>query len=95
MPKSLKRLIPEEKEDKTCVNILLFGLYFGIPVIVEYAKTRMVLAIPSAILAVGSFVLAGIAITSGIILTTVVKLSRENYEKGVTIYNIPKQKGKS
>ena len=60
------------------------GLFFGVPVIVEFAQTGLVPKLPSALLAV-AFVFAGLlSFSCGLILDTVVKGNRKAYELEVT-----------
>ena len=65
------------------VSSLLFfiiGILIGFPVIYEFVKTGYILRIPSAILAAGLMLLSSIFIICGLILDTIVKQHRENYE---------------
>lgn len=62
----------------------LFGLGFftlslllGIPVVTEYLTTGLVPRFPTAILATGLMLLAGISLTSGLILDTVSRRARD------------------
>ena len=59
---------------------VIIGLIVGIPVIVEFAKTGYITKVPSAILAPGIMTIALIIGQCGVILDTVVKQNRENYE---------------
>lgn len=56
------------------------GLLTGVPVINEFMHTGYVKKIPSAILAVGLVLSAGICITCGLVLDTIVRHHRENFE---------------
>jgi len=56
------------------------GLVVGIPVIVEFTLTRMVLKIPSAILATGLMSLGLTSLVCGTILDTIVAQHRKDYE---------------
>lgn len=58
----------------------LFGLMVGLPVIFEFLATHLIAKIPSAILAVGFMLLATIALTSGLILDTLVKQHKDMYQ---------------
>ncbi len=62
------------------------GLIIGMPVIVEFAKTRYITKVPSAVLATGIMTLAAIIWQCGIILDTVVKNNKENYELNLLRY---------
>lgn len=59
---------------------VIIGLIVGIPVIVEFVKTGYITKVPSAILATGIMTIALIIGQCGVILDTVVKQNRENYE---------------
>jgi len=56
------------------------GLAVGIPVIIEFARTRYITKVPSAILAVGLMLLGMIIFACGLILDTVVKQHKLDYE---------------
>ncbi len=62
------------------IILLALGLLSGVPVLLEFAETRFITKVPSAILAVGFMVLSMMLFTSGIILDTVVKQHKVNYE---------------
>ena len=66
--------------------LLIIGLVVGIPVIVEFYKTGYITKMPSAILATGIVTLAVIALQCGLILHTIVKQHRENYELNLLRY---------
>lgn len=66
--------------------LIVIGLIFGIPVIVEYAKTHYITKVPSAILASGIMTFALITAQCGVILDTVVKQNREKYELELSRY---------
>ena len=59
---------------------LIVGLAVGTPVLVEFAQTRYISKVPSAILAVGLILVSMIAFVCGLILDTVVKQHRANFE---------------
>lgn len=59
---------------------LVTGLGVGTPVLVEFAEARYIYKVPSAILAVGLIVLAMISFACGLMLDTVVKQHRINFE---------------
>lgn len=67
---------------------LLTGLLVGVPVILEFINTRYITKVPSAILSVGLIMLSTMSITSGIILDTIVKQHRQNYELMMTNFNV-------
>ena len=66
--------------------LLIIGLIIGIPVIVEFCKTGYITKMPSAILATGVITLAVISEQCGIILQTIVKQHKENYELDLLRY---------
>ena len=68
------------------VIIFLIGLIVGIPVLVEYFKTQYITKVPSAILASALVTLSVIVGQCGVILDTVVKINRENYELNLLRY---------
>ncbi len=68
-----------------CIFLIL-GLLVGFPVIREYAMTKYITKVPSAILATGLMTLAVIIGQCGIVLDTVVKNNRENYELNLLRY---------
>lgn len=66
---------------------LILGLIAGIPVIVEFCQTGYITKMPSAILATGFMILGVIAEQCGIILNTIVKQHREDYELNLLRYS--------
>lgn len=64
----------------------LLGLLVGIPVVVEFFKTAYITKVPSAVLATGLMIIAVLAEQCGIILETVVRVNRENYELNLLRY---------
>lgn len=72
---------------------IVAGLVVGIPVIVEFADTGLVPRLPSAVLAVAFELVGLITLGCGLILDTVVKSNRRQYE--LNVLNIYKdiQKG--
>lgn len=67
--------------------LLVLGLIIGIPVILEFMKTRYVSKVPSAILATGFVMLAFIIEQCGIVLSTTVKKNKELYELNILRYH--------
>lgn len=59
---------------------LIAGLAVGTPVLIEFAKTSYITKVPSAILAVGLVMVSMLSFVSGIILDTIAKNQRANYE---------------
>lgn len=70
----------------SCLLVIL-GLIIGVPVLIEFFNTHYISKVPSAILATGLIILAVIFFQCGIILETVVKQNRENYELNLLKYN--------
>ena len=68
------------------IILFLIGLIVGLPVIVEFFKTRYITKVPSAILATGLVTLSVIIGQCGVILDTVVRLNRENYQLSLLKY---------
>ena len=59
------------------------GLALGIPVIVEFIHTGLVPRFPTAILAVAFIFLCGLSLATGLILDTVAKVDRRQWELAV------------
>lgn len=59
---------------------LLAGFLTGIPVIVEYVRTAFVARVPTAILAVGLVIIALLSLSCGLILDTIGRHTRRQYE---------------
>lgn len=62
------------------LSFLICGILAGIPVIIEFINTRFISHVPLAILATGLIILAVLSITIGIILDTIVRIHRFEYE---------------
>ena len=58
----------------------ILGLFFGVPVIVEFSHTGLVPRLPTAVLAAVLMVLAALFLSCGIVLDTEVKASRRAWE---------------
>ena len=91
--KVIKTIIKMFKDHKPLkfVTILflvffILGLIVGVPVIVEFYKTGYITKMPSAVLATGLVTLAVIMEQCGLILNTIVKQHRENYELNLLRY---------
>lgn len=65
---------------------VIAGLVVGLPVISEFTRTGLIAKFPSAILATGLMILAGLFFISGVILDTVVRQNRMQYELKVYDY---------
>lgn len=91
--KVIKTIIKMYKDFKPrkffwCIGfiIILLGIIIGAPVIMEFIKYRYIYKIPSAILATGLEILAIIILQCGVILDTIVKQHREDYEINLINY---------
>lgn len=62
------------------------SLIVGIPVVIEFFRTSYITKLPSAVLATGLMIIAFLMEQCGIILETVVKVNRENYELNLLRY---------
>lgn len=60
--------------------LVVLGLVAGIPVIVEYFQTGLVPRFPTAILAIALVICGALSFTAGIILDTVAKSGRKQWE---------------
>ena len=61
-------------------GLLIVGLFFGIPVIFDFVHTGLVERLPTAILAVAFVFLSGLCLTTGLILDSVAKIERKEWE---------------
>lgn len=70
------------------ISLILFSLalLIGIPVIIEFIRTSYITKVPSAILAMGLVSLSAISLQCGIILDTITRQHRENYELNILRY---------
>lgn len=66
--------------------VMILGILVGIPVIIEYAKYKYIYKVPSAILATGLVTLSIIIAQCGVILDTIVKQHKEDYELNLLNY---------
>ena len=64
----------------------IMGLAVGIPVLVEFFNTHFITKVPSAILATGFMGLSAVAFQCAIILDTITRQHRENYELNLLRY---------
>ena len=60
--------------------LLLLGLILGIPVIVDFTYTGLVERLPTAILAVAFVFLSSLSLATGLILDSIAKIERKNWE---------------
>ncbi len=91
--KVIKTIIKMFKDHKplrffTIIAMILFviGIIIGTPVLIEFFNAHYITKVPSAILATGIITLAVIAEQCGVILHTIVKQHRENYELNLLRY---------
>ena len=84
--KMLKNYHPFRFYTGVAAIFFLLGLLVGIPVVVEFLKTSYITKVPSAVLATGLMIIAVLAEQCGIILETVVRVNRENYELNLLRY---------
>ena len=68
------------------IILFLVGILVGIPVIAEFIRTNYITKVPSAILATGLVMISVIIGQCGIILHTIVKQHKENYELNLLRY---------
>jgi hypothetical protein len=59
------------------------GILAGIPPILDYLRYQYVYRVPLAVLAVGLVLTGVVAVTTGVILDTVVNLDRQNFERQI------------
>ena len=100
--KVIKTIIKMYKDFKPrkffwCIGfiIILLGIIIGAPVIMEFIKYRYIYKIPSAILAPGLEILAIIILQCGVILDTIVKQHREDYEINLINYETKEKNNKN
>jgi len=67
--------------------ICLIGILIGMPVLIEFFKTRYITKVPSAVLASALVTLSVIIGQCGVILHTVVKHNKSQYELGLLRYD--------
>ena len=84
--KMFKNYKPLKFYTAIAVIIFLLGIIIGIPVFVEFFSLHYITKIPSAILAMGLVTLSVIIGQCGVILDTVVRQNRENYELNMLRY---------
>lgn len=84
--KMLKHYHPLRFYTTLAVIFFCLSLAVGIPVIMEFIQTRYITKVPSAILATGLMLISVLMEQCGIILETVVKVNRENYELNLLRY---------
>ena len=67
------------------VSLVFFilGLVFGVPVVLDFLSTGLVVRFPTAILAVAFMFLCGLSLATGFILDSVAKIERKQWELAV------------
>ena len=65
------------------VILAVLGLVAGVPVVAECLDTSYVTRLPSAVLAVALMILAALSLTAGLILDTVARSHRRQWEMRV------------
>ena len=78
--KMLKDFKPRKFFWYIAIIVGIIGLLVGMPVLLEFAKTKYITKVPSAILATGIEIFALIIAQCGVILDTVTKQHKEKYE---------------
>lgn len=88
--KTIARMFKDYKPFKFfgLIALILFiiGLAIGIPVLVEFFKTAYITKVPSAILATGFMGLAAVSLQCGIVLDTITRQHKEDYELNLLRY---------
>jgi len=67
--------------------VLAIALAIGVPVVIEFMHTGLVLKFPRAILACGLAVISALLLICGFILDTIVRLHHENFELQLNRYD--------
>lgn len=88
--KTIARMFKDYKPFKFfgLIALILFiiGLAIGIPVLVEFFKTAYITKVPSTILATGFMGLAAVSLQCGIVLDTITRQHKEDYELNLLRY---------
>lgn len=88
--KTIARMFKDYKPFKFfgLIALILFiiELAIGIPVLVEFFKTAYITKVPSAILATGFMGLAAVSLQCGIVLDTITRQHKEDYELNLLRY---------
>ena len=88
--KTIARMFKDYKPFKFfgLIALILFiiGLAIGIPVLVEFFKTAYITKVPSVILATGFMGLAAVSLQCGIVLDTITRQHKEDYELNLLRY---------
>ncbi len=67
--------------------LLLFGTALAVPIVIEFFETGLVPRLPTAVLAMGMYLLSFLSLSCGLILETVTRARREL--KRMRYLNIP------
>lgn len=88
--KTIARMFKDYKPFKffgaIALIFFILGLAVGVPVLVEFFNTHFITKVPSAILATGFMGLSAVAFQCAIILDTITRQHRENYELNLLRY---------
>ena len=66
--------------------VFFISIFVGLPVIFQYFKIKFISKIPSAVLASSLMILSAIILLFGMLLDTVVKINKENFELNLLRY---------
>ena len=66
--------------------LLILGMIVGLPVIIEFLKTRYITKVPSAVLATGLILMSAMSLQSGLILDTIIKANKEKFELNLLMF---------
>ena len=66
--------------------LLILGIIVGLPVIIEFLKTRYITKVPSAVLATGLILMSAMSLQSGLILDTIIKANKEKFELNLLMF---------
>jgi hypothetical protein len=79
--RTIVKLVKEERPLQffalTGLVLLAIGLLLGLPVVVEFVRTGLVLRLPTAVLATGIVLLSFLSFLCGLVLDTVTRVRRE------------------
>lgn len=66
--------------------LLILGIIVGLPVIIEFLKTRYITKVPSTVLATGLILMSAMSLQSGLILDTIIKANKEKFELNLLMF---------
>lgn len=88
--KTIARMFKDYKPFKffgiIALILCILGLGVGIPVLVEYFQTHYITKVPSAILATGLMSLSAVSFQCAVVLDTITRQHREDYELNLLRY---------